>query len=165
MHSTNCPFRKWKCKIYIYTELCFNTCVKDGRLVCPAEIAIVLLKNLSGRRVVDRIPCRSSEIVCPFLGHVRLQLQLITRRLGCITSLVNNHSKFILSCHNQLVLYSGWSCWNSPFQRVIVTSTLKFALLNVRTGVLTFLELNGLFANVMYSLTLRRECSEIGVDS
>ena len=90
----------------------WKTGLPSRDLHCP-------LNNLSGCSVVARIRCSTLSFLgdCPFLGHVRLQLQLITRRLGCITSsLVNNSSKFIPSCHNQLVLYSGWSGRNSPFQ-------------------------------------------------
>ena len=39
---SNRPFRKGKCKKYIYSELRFDRLVEDGRLVCPAEIALVL---------------------------------------------------------------------------------------------------------------------------
>lgn len=35
-------FGKRKCKKYIYSELCFDKLVKDGRLGCPAEFPLVL---------------------------------------------------------------------------------------------------------------------------
>ena len=124
----NRPFGEGKCQKYTYSELHFDRLVKDGRLGCPAERALVLWRiflvvgqihwSLSSYSRTDTLlhPV-VQEIVCPFLGHVSLQLQLITQRLGCITSsLVNNCSKFILSCHNQFVLYSGWFSRNSPFQ-------------------------------------------------
>lgn len=121
MHSNNRPFGKGKFKIHIYTELRFDRWVADGRLVCPVEIAIVLCRIVLVvvlQRGYVEVHCHSQEIVCPFLGHVRLQLQLNPRLLGCIaSSLLNKSSKFIPFCHNQLTLNSGWSSRNSSFQR------------------------------------------------
>lgn len=96
----------------IYTELRFDRWVEDGRLVFPVEIALVLWRIFLV--VVTLSSCGRADMLyypvvlkrlSPFLGHERLQLQLITWLLGCTTSsLVNKSSKFIPFCHNQLVM-------------------------------------------------------------